>query len=64
MEPKRAAEMIEQVVDGFYASYLKVKYPNARTREEDLHQLASFGMQFETIDDFLGFLDTFGAGCP
>jgi DNA helicase-2/ATP-dependent DNA helicase PcrA len=56
MEPKRAAEMIERVVDGFYASYLKVKYPNARTREEDLHQLASFGMQFETIDDFLGQL--------
>ncbi len=56
MEPKRAAEMIEQVVEGFYASYLKVKYPNARTREEDLHQLASFAMQFETIDDFLSQL--------
>jgi DNA helicase-2/ATP-dependent DNA helicase PcrA len=56
MEPKRAAEMIEQVVDGFYAGYLKVKYPNARTREEDLHQLASFAMQFETVDDFLSQL--------
>jgi DNA helicase-2/ATP-dependent DNA helicase PcrA len=53
---QRAAEMIEQVVDGFYASYLKVKYPNARTREEDLHQLAAFAMQFETIDDFLSQL--------
>jgi DNA helicase-2/ATP-dependent DNA helicase PcrA len=52
-EIRRAAEMIEQVVDGFYAGYLKVKYPNARTREEDLHQLAAFAMQFETIDDFL-----------
>ena len=56
LEPKRAAEMIEQVVEGFYASYLKVKYPNARTREEDLHQLASFAMQFETVDDFLSQL--------
>ncbi len=56
MEPKRAAEMIEQVVEGFYASYLKVKFPNARSREEDLHQLASFAMQFETIDDFLSQL--------
>ena len=56
LEPKRAAEMIEKVVEGFYASYLKVKYPNARTREEDLHQLASFGMQFENIDDFLSQL--------
>ncbi len=56
MEPKHAAEMIELVIDGFYASYLKVKYPNARTREEDLHQLASFAMQFETIEDFLSQL--------
>jgi DNA helicase II / ATP-dependent DNA helicase PcrA len=31
MEPRRAAEMIEQVVEGFYASYLKVKFPNARS---------------------------------
>jgi DNA helicase-2/ATP-dependent DNA helicase PcrA len=56
LEPKRAAEMIEKVVDTFYASYLKVKYPNARAREEDLHQLASFGMQFESLDDFLSQL--------
>jgi DNA helicase II / ATP-dependent DNA helicase PcrA len=56
LEPKRAAEMIEKVVDIFYASYLKVKYPNARAREEDLHQLASFGMQFESLDDFLSQL--------
>jgi DNA helicase-2/ATP-dependent DNA helicase PcrA len=56
LEPKRAAEMIEQVVEGFYASYLKVKYPNARAREEDVHQLAAFAMQFETIDDFLSQL--------
>jgi DNA helicase-2/ATP-dependent DNA helicase PcrA len=56
LEPKRAAEMIEKVVDTFYASYLKVKYPNARTREEDLHQLASFAMQFESLDEFLSQL--------
>ena len=52
----KAAEMIEQVVEGFYAGYLKVKYPNARTREEDLHQLAAFAMQFETVEDFLSQL--------
>src|SRR5271169_3912323 len=56
LEPKRAAEMIEKVVEVFYSSYLKVKYPNARAREEDLHQLASFGMQFESLDDFLSQL--------
>jgi len=55
-EPKKAAEMVEQVIEGFYSGYLKVKYPNARAREEDLHQLAAFGMQFETVDDFLSQL--------
>ncbi len=54
--PQKAAEMIEKVVEIFYSSYLKVKYPNARAREEDLHQLASFGMQFESLDDFLSQL--------
>jgi DNA helicase II / ATP-dependent DNA helicase PcrA len=56
LEPKRAAEMIEQVVEGYYAGYLKVKFPNARAREEDLHQLAAFAMQFESVDDFLSQL--------
>jgi DNA helicase-2/ATP-dependent DNA helicase PcrA len=56
MEPKRAGEMIEAVVDGYYASYLKAKYPNARARQEDLHQLASFAMGFESVDDFLSQL--------
>jgi len=54
--PPKAAEMIERVVDGFYAGYLKLKYPNARAREEDLRQLAFFAMQFETVQDFLSQL--------
>jgi DNA helicase-2/ATP-dependent DNA helicase PcrA len=48
--------MIEQVIEGYYSGYLKAKYPNARTREEDLHQLAAFAMQFENVDDFLSQL--------
>jgi DNA helicase-2/ATP-dependent DNA helicase PcrA len=56
LEPKKPAPMIEQTVDEFYGGYLKVKYPNARAREEDLHQLAAFGMQFETLEDFLSQL--------
>ena len=56
LEPKKPAPMIEHAVDEFYGGYLKVKYPNARAREEDLHQLASFGMQFETLEDFLSQL--------
>jgi DNA helicase-2/ATP-dependent DNA helicase PcrA len=51
-----AAEMIEQVVEGYYAGYLKARYPNARAREEDLHQLAAFATQFETVEDFLSQL--------
>jgi DNA helicase-2/ATP-dependent DNA helicase PcrA len=53
---RKAAEMIEQVIDEYYSGYLKVKYPNARAREEDLHQLAAFATQFDTVDDFLSQL--------
>jgi DNA helicase-2/ATP-dependent DNA helicase PcrA len=49
-------EMIEHVVDGFYNDYLKAKYPNARAREEDLHQLAFFAAQYESVEDFLSQL--------
>jgi len=55
-DPKRAAEMIERVVEEFYAGYLKAKYPNARAREEDVHQLAAFATQYEAVDDFLSQL--------
>ncbi len=48
--------MIEQVVDGFYNDYLKARYPNARAREEDLHQLAFFAAQFKSAEDFLSQL--------
>jgi len=49
-------EMIEHVVDGFYTDYLKAKFPNARAREEDLHQLAFFAAQFKSTDEFLSQL--------
>jgi DNA helicase-2/ATP-dependent DNA helicase PcrA len=55
-EDKQPEEMIEQVLDGFYAGYLSLKYPNARAREEDLHQLAFFAAQFKSMDDFLSQL--------
>ena len=54
--PHKPAEMIEHAVDGFYTEYLKLKYPNARARQEDLHQLAFFAMQFGTVEDFLSQL--------
>jgi ATP-dependent DNA helicase UvrD/PcrA len=54
--PQKASEMIERVVDGFYTEYLKLKYPNARARQEDLRQLAFFAMQFASVEDFLSQL--------
>jgi DNA helicase-2/ATP-dependent DNA helicase PcrA len=56
MKPKAASDMIERVLEKFYAGYLKAKYPNARAREEDLHQLAGFATQFESPEDFLSQL--------
>jgi len=53
---KHADEMIETVLDDFYSGYLKVKYDNARVREEDIKQLASFSLQFPTIEEFLSQL--------
>jgi DNA helicase-2/ATP-dependent DNA helicase PcrA len=48
--------MIEIVLEAFYSAYLKVKYDNARVREEDINQLASFSLQFTTIEEFLSQL--------
>jgi len=53
---KHADEMIETVLDGFYSGYLEEKYENARNREEDIHQLAAFSLQFETVEEFLSQL--------
>jgi DNA helicase-2/ATP-dependent DNA helicase PcrA len=53
---KHADEMIEIVLEGFYSDYLKTKYENARVREEDINQLASFSLQFQTMEEFLSQL--------
>jgi len=53
---KHADEMIETVLEGFYSAYLRLKYENARAREEDIHQLAAFSLQFPTVDEFLSQL--------
>jgi len=53
---KHADEMMEIVLEGFYSDYLKAKYENARAREEDIHQLASFSLQFQTLEEFLSQL--------
>lgn len=53
---KHADEMIEIALDGFYSDYLKSRYENARSREEDIHQLAAFSLQFQTVEEFLSQL--------
>ena len=53
---KHADEMIEIVLEGFYSDYLKVKYENARYREEDINQLAGFSLQFPSVEEFLSQL--------
>ena len=50
------AQMIKLVVDADYEDYLKENYPNYRNRLDELEQLAIFGRQFKTVDDFLSQL--------
>ena len=47
------AKMIRLTLEAFYEDYLKETYPNYRSRLEDLEQLASFAMQFQSVDEFL-----------
>lgn len=48
-----ASAMIRHVIEAGYEDYLQETYANYRNRLEDLEQLASFALQFETVEDFL-----------
>ena len=48
-----ASNMIQLVMEAGYEDYLKEQYPNYRSRREDLEQLASFALQFQTVEEFL-----------
>ena len=52
-EEKSPAKMLRIVIDAGYDDYLKENFANARTRLEDLEQLAVFAYQFPTTEDFL-----------
>ncbi len=52
-EEKAPAKMLRIVIDAGYDDYLKENFANARTRLEDLEQLAIFAYQFPTTEDFL-----------
>jgi len=47
---------IELVLEGGYNEYLQANYENAEAREEDLRQLATFALGFESTEVFLGEL--------
>jgi DNA helicase-2/ATP-dependent DNA helicase PcrA len=49
----KPGEMIELVLEAGYEDYLKETYENARSRLEDLEQLAVFSRQFESLEEFL-----------
>jgi DNA helicase-2/ATP-dependent DNA helicase PcrA len=55
--------MIAHVLDeGGYREALKLRYPNAQAREDDVRQLADYALQAEGLDQLLGdvaLLDSF-----
>lgn len=54
-EPIRhsASQIIGIVLEAGYKEYLQEQYSNYRAREEDLEQLATFALQFPSVDEFL-----------
>jgi DNA helicase-2/ATP-dependent DNA helicase PcrA len=49
----RPSRMIQLVLEAGYEDYLKENFPNYMSRQEDISQLASFALQFETVEEFL-----------
>ncbi|MFN7970733.1 MAG: ATP-dependent helicase [Acidobacteriota bacterium] len=54
------ADLVAMVVEGSYEAFLKEKFPNWRSRREDLTQLTSFASGFRKLSDFLGELALLG----
>jgi len=54
-EPIRnhASDQIRLILEAFYQEYLQANYANARSRLEDLDQLAAFARQFASPHEFL-----------
>jgi len=48
-----ASAMIQHVLEAGYKDYLQDNYANYRARLEDLEQLATFALQFKTVEEFL-----------
>jgi DNA helicase II / ATP-dependent DNA helicase PcrA len=48
-----AARMIQWILEAGYEDYLQEQFPNYRARQEDIEQLASFALQFASVEEFL-----------
>jgi len=48
-----AARMIQLILEAGYEDYLQEQFPNYRARQEDIEQLASFALQFASVEEFL-----------
>ncbi len=58
--PRAPAQMIESTLEGGYQDYLKTRYTNWVSRIEDLHQLATFALRYESLEAFLTDLSLLG----
>lgn len=51
---KNPAGAIDRILEeGSYREYLRSRYPNAQNREDDIAQLASFALQFDSLSEFV-----------
>jgi DNA helicase-2/ATP-dependent DNA helicase PcrA len=50
---RSAAGMIQLVLEAGYEDYMQEQFANYRARQEDIEQLASFALQFESVEEFL-----------
>ncbi len=53
---KNPSEMIRLIINNGYEDYLLTKYTDAESRIEDLSQLSTFALQYESTKDFLSEL--------
>ncbi|MFQ5847972.1 MAG: ATP-dependent helicase [Candidatus Methylomirabilales bacterium] len=58
--PHAPAQMIESALEGGYRETLKARYPNWASRAEDLEQLATFALRYESLEAFLVDLSLLG----
>jgi DNA helicase-2/ATP-dependent DNA helicase PcrA len=50
---RSAARMIQVVLEAGYEDYMQEQFANYRSRQEDIEHLASFALQFESVEEFL-----------